>query len=182
MKKFTTVLIALLVPCCLVTAHAAEEQQKDPASSKESIEDMFSTLDRDGDDQVSRREFIGHHVRGARGQGTEEETTRLRRGATARFIAMDSDGDDALTLEEFVSSRERSEDEARGSSADSWFEAIDSDSNDEVSLEEFTNGFKRRLKERAEADPEALEQRLTQRFERMDANSDGVVTRKELAK
>ena len=183
MKKFTTTLFALSVPFLLVGAIAqesnSEEQEHQGEATEQTNEDRFSALDRNDDDEVSRREFIGHYLRE---QPTDEEGRKLQSGLAQRFERMDSNGDEKLTLEEFVKARQPSDGSTREGDNTGWFDAVDSDDNDEVSLEEFTNGFKRRLKNRAEADEETLVERLTQRFERMDSDSDGVVSRDEMPK
>ncbi|MFC0606027.1 EF-hand domain-containing protein [Winogradskyella pulchriflava] len=77
------------------------------------------------------------------------------------FKKLDADANGSLSLEEFKAKRSRKGDTE---AADAHFKALDKDANGALSLEE----FKTRTKP-------SKEERLKQRFEKMDANADGSI-------
>lgn len=186
----TVAVLGLLMTC----AHAEENERK--PDERQSAEDRFSSMDADGDNQVSRREFISHAIadtrRERRMSGTgisDDESERLRIAMGQRFDSLDSNSDDVWTLEEFNAPREQTNVQSN-MSREKLFESLDADDNGEVSAEEFNAGFMRRLQGRlnqADEDGESTQQvaqerlkrGLQERFKAADKNDDGVLSSDE---
>lgn len=123
---------------------------------------------------------------------SQESAARLEEGIARRFDHMDTDRDSVLTMEEYLSSARQSGEARVREDSQSDFDRMDSDNNEAVSQDEYISAMKRRLSRRVtsleqiESESERQEaidkfaQGLSQRFERMDSNDDGELTRSEM--
>lgn len=63
-------------------------------------ESVFAAFDADGDEVVTREEYLAGHM--GYGPGTGPRSAQMAQQKEARFKGMDKDGDGKLTLEEFL--------------------------------------------------------------------------------
>lgn len=173
------------------------------SSTQDQQEGVFLRLDQDQDGLMSYEEFGSAMKRrlsartAASGNNrvasnSQETAARLEEGFAQRFDELDTDRDSVITIEELLNSAQQPREVQTREGAQSDFDRMDLDSNDSISQDEYISAMKRRLSrrvasldqieseiERQEA-IDRLQQGLSQRFERMDSNDDGQVTRSEM--
>lgn len=160
----------------------------------------FSKLDEDQDGAMSFEEYGSAMKRrlSARAASTgnmkskvrfDDYAVKLSQRIDRRFNYMDENQDSVLTREEYLDS---ARDQSTSSDSTARFEAMDRDDDNMISQDEFLSTMKRRLKDRFE-EFEQLETAgerssaaanlvatLTKRFESLDADKDGQVSRSEM--
>lgn len=181
-----------------VSAHTARD-----ASNQDQQEGVFSRLDQDQNGAMSYDEFSNAMKRRLSGRtaasiddratsNSQESAARLEEGIAQRFDHMDTDRDSVLTKNEYLSFARRSGEERTREGSQLDFDRMDSDDNESISRDEYISAMKRRLSRRVasldqiESEGERqeaidkLQQGLSNRFERMDSNNDGELTRSEM--
>ncbi len=181
-----------------VSAHTAKD-----ASNQDQQEGVFSRLDRDQNGAMSFDEFNSAMKRrlSARTAASDNDraasssvksAARLEEGIARRFDHMDTDRDSVLTIEEYLNSARPSREAPTPEASQSEFDRMDLDDNESISQDEYISAMKRRLSRRVasldqiESEGERqeaidkLQQGLSARFERMDSDDDGQVTRSEM--